>query len=41
LAELAVKDLHVNYGSVAAVQGVDVTAGHGECASRCGRGGMK
>jgi branched-chain amino acid transport system ATP-binding protein len=39
LAELVVKDLHVHYGSVTAVQGVAVTAGHGECVAVLGPNG--
>jgi len=39
LAELVVKNLEVFYGSVAAVQGVDLTAGHGECIGVLGPNG--
>jgi len=39
LAELIVKDLHVTYGSVAAVQGVSLEAGHGECVAVLGPNG--
>jgi branched-chain amino acid transport system ATP-binding protein len=39
LAELVVKNLQVFYGSVAAVKGVDLTAGHGECVGILGPNG--
>jgi branched-chain amino acid transport system ATP-binding protein len=39
LAELVVKNLQVFYGSVAAVQGVDLTAGDGECVGILGPNG--
>jgi branched-chain amino acid transport system ATP-binding protein len=39
LAELAVKGLRVFYGSVAAVAGVDLTAGDGECVGVLGPNG--
>jgi ABC-type branched-subunit amino acid transport system ATPase component len=39
LAELVVKDLKVVYGSVAAVQNIDLTAGDGECVGVLGPNG--
>jgi branched-chain amino acid transport system ATP-binding protein len=39
LAELVVKNLHVFYGGVGAVQGVDLTAGDGECIGVLGPNG--
>jgi len=39
LAELVVTDLHVAYGSVAAVQGVSLTASAGECVGVLGPNG--
>jgi branched-chain amino acid transport system ATP-binding protein len=39
LAELVVKNLHVFYGGVGAVQGVDLTAGDGECIGILGPNG--
>ena len=39
MAELVVKNLHVSYGGVGAVQGVDLTAGDGECVGVLGPNG--
>ncbi|MEA2681983.1 MAG: branched-chain amino acid transport system ATP-binding protein [Chloroflexota bacterium] len=39
MAELTVKGLKVHYGSVAAVQSVDLTAGNGECIGLLGPNG--
>jgi branched-chain amino acid transport system ATP-binding protein len=39
LGELVARNIHVRYGSVAAVQGIDLTAGDGECVGVLGPNG--